>query len=70
MSGRCCPGQDDGNGIVRAANPGVAVTGITQRFSPAPFLDRPDQRGKALVPVGFATLADATSRDRVAENLA
>src|SRR5580658_7910331 len=37
MSGRCCPGQDDGNGILRAANSGVAVTGITQRFSPAPF---------------------------------
>jgi hypothetical protein len=37
MSGRCCLGQDDGNGILRAANSGVAVTGITQRFSPAPL---------------------------------
>ena len=27
MSGRCCLGQDDGNGIWRAANSGVAVTG-------------------------------------------
>jgi hypothetical protein len=44
MSGRCCLGHDDGNGILRAANPGVAVTGITQRFSPAPFLGRPDRR--------------------------
>ena len=25
MSGRCCLGQDDGNGILRAANSGVAV---------------------------------------------
>jgi hypothetical protein len=49
MSGRCCLGQDDGNGIWRAASQHpviseVAVTGITLRFSPAPFLDRPDRR--------------------------